>query len=145
MLVQQPLAPPIQTYTPTLQGATNNPVATYTTQVGRYMQLGKMCFVEIFLTTSTMTKVTLTDPILINLPVAAANISGAGQVMPARLENSTPILNATHAFTTPNSTNLQLLNLPLAAASAALTYAVLSLGVLTNTITIQVSGWYETV
>lgn len=134
-----------QTYTPTFQGATDNPTETYTVQIGRYQVLGKRCRVTIVLVTSTMAKTTLTDNIRVSLPVAAANVSNLTQLLEARLENGTAVKNATQAETTPNVSYLQLRYIPATAASALLTFGTADLGVLTNTITCVITGEYETV
>jgi hypothetical protein len=133
------------TYTPVLQGATDNPVPTYTTQQGRYWAFGKICFVQIQIVTSTMTKTTLTDQIRLSLPIAAANVAGNVSQLTARLENSTAVQNGLHAETSANNSYLTFRMPPTTTATAVLTYALLSIGVLTNTLTINVSGWYETV
>lgn len=131
-------------YTPVLQGATDNPVPTYTTQQGRYWQFGKIVFVQVQVVTSTMTKTTLTDQIRVSLPLAAANVAGNVSQLTARLENSTPIQNALVAETSANNTWLTFRMPPTTTASVVLTYALTSIGVLSNTVTINVSGWYET-
>ncbi len=133
----------IQTYTPALQGASDNPTVTYTTQQGRFYTLGKLVYVQAQIISSTMSKTTLTDQIRMTLPLTAANVAGNLSHLVARLENGTVILNGTVAETTPNVAYVTFRNLPLAAASAILTYAITSLGVLTNTITVNISGWYE--
>ncbi len=134
------------TYTPVLQGATDNPVATYGTKVGRYYILGNICFYQIFLTTTTMTKTTLTDVLRITLPIVSATVTGAVWQGLARVENTTPIPNPTYAEVA--SANAFVTARALAAAGNAslpLTYAVASpgIGVLTNTITYNLSGFYE--
>jgi hypothetical protein len=132
-------------YTPVLQGATDNPVPTYTTQQGRYWLFGKLCFVQVQVVTSTMTKTTLTDQIRLSLPIAAANVAGTVSQLQARLENSTPIQSAENAETSPNNAWLTFRMTPTTTASVVLTYALTSIGALTNTVTINVTGFYETV
>ena len=141
--ISNPLTSAMQTYSPALKGATDDPVVTYSVQLGRYATIGKLCYVSIVLVSTSMTKTTLTDALRVSLPLAAANNAGVMQQLSARLENATAALNATVAETVANASYVQLRNLPLAAASALLTYGVLSLGVLTNTITVVISGWYE--
>lgn len=136
--------PLVQTFTPALQGASDNPTVTYGTRIGRYYTIGKLCFVQIVLTSTTMTKTTLTDAVRVSLPIAAANISNAVNTLHGRVENSTAVIVASVAETTPNASYLQFRQLNAAAASALQTYALLSLGVLTNTVTVSVSGFYET-
>ncbi len=141
-----PAGPPlVKLFTPVLQGGTDNPVSTFTTQIGRYYQIGKLCFVDIVLVSTTMTKTTLTDNLRVSLPVAAANVAGAVQLLKARVENGTAVVNGSAAETVANAAYLQFCDIPDGAASVLITYAALSLGVLTNTITVHVSGFYETV
>ncbi len=140
-----PIIPVLQTYTPTITGTSDNPTATYSTQIGRYFTIGKLCYVEVVIVTTTMTKSTLTDAVQIQLPVAAANVSGAVQHLTARVENATAVLVGSLGYTTPNSTAAQVRQIVPTAASVIVTYAVLSLGVLTNTCTFILSGLYETV
>lgn len=132
-----------QNYTPALQGSSDNPTATYPTQIGRYCQIGNLCFFSINLVTSTMTKTTLTDVLRISLPVAAASVVSDTKQVASRVENGTAILNGTLGEIASGTQYIQFRNLPLAAGSALLTYALLSLGVLTNTITFRASGVYE--
>jgi hypothetical protein len=132
-------------YTPVLQGATDNPVPTYTTQQGRWWQFGRIVFLQAQVVVSTMTKTTLTDQVRLTIPVPAANVSGNISQLAARVENGTAVQNAMVAETTPNASYVVFRMLPTAAASVTLTYALTSLGILTNTLTINLSGWYETV
>jgi hypothetical protein len=133
------------TWTPALQGATDNPVPTYTTQQGRWWSLGKLVFVQAQIVTSTMTKTTLTDQVRLSLPVAAANVAGNLSQLTARLENSTAVQNGLVAETTANAAYIVFRMVPPTSSSSLLTYALTSLGVLVNTVTLQVTGWYETV
>jgi hypothetical protein len=132
-------------WTPALQGATDNPAPTYTTQQGRWWAFGKAVFVQAQIVTSTMTKTTTTDQVRLSLPLAAANIAGHLSQLVARLENGTAVQNAVIAETTPNAAYLVFRMVPPTSSSSLLTYAVTSLGVLVNTVTLNVSGWYETV
>lgn len=132
-------------YTPALQGATDNPVPTYTTQQGRYWLHGKVCFVRAQVVTSTMTKTTLTDQVRLTLPLAAANVANDLSQLTGRLENGTAVQNGLIAETTANASYVVFRMLPPTSGSSLLTYALTSLGVLTNTVTIQITGWYETV
>lgn len=102
-----------------------------------------MCYVQAQIVTTTMTKTTLTDELRMTLPIAAANVNNNVGYLDARLENATAVLNAGVALTTPNVAYVTFRNLPSAAASAIVTYALLSLGALTNTVTFHISGWYE--
>lgn len=131
-------------YTPVLKGATDDPsAATYSTQVGRYILIGKLCWVNIHLITTSITKTTLTDDLRISLPFTAANNSGQVHLLNGRTTNGTPVQNANIAIVAANTAYLTMGQLPLTAALANITYALLSLGVLTNTITFQASGVYE--
>lgn len=135
-----------QAYTAMLSGATDNPVATFTTQVGRFMMLAAMMFYQVKLVSSTMTKTTLTDPVLINLPIPAATVTGAIWQGAGRVENTTPIPNPTFSEIVSAASNLTFRALAAAGnASLPLTYAVASpgIGVLTNAITFNASGFYE--
>jgi hypothetical protein len=132
-------------WTPALQGASDNPVPTYTTQQGRYWAFGKIVFVQAQITSTSMTKTTTTDQVRLSLPIAAANIAGHLSQLVARLENGTAVQNAVIAETTPNAAFLVFRMVPSTSASALLTYGVTSLGVLVNTVNLNVSGWYETV
>src|SRR5882672_7906558 len=142
-ITQPPVIPLVQTYSPALKGASDDPVVTYGTRVGRYYTLGKLCYVTVTLTATTMTKTTLTDVLGVSLPIAAANVAGAVQLLHARVENATAVALASIAETTANTALVAFRTLPISAASSLLTYGILSIGVLTNTITIQFSGWYE--
>jgi hypothetical protein len=132
-------------YTPVLQGATDNPAPTYTTQQGRYWQFGKIVFLQVQVVSSTMTKTTLTDQIRLSLPIAAANVAGNLSQLTARLENSTAVQNGLVAETSANNPWLTFRMSPTTTASAILTYGLTSIGVLVNTVTLNVTGWYETV
>lgn len=133
------------TFTAIFKGATDDPTATYTAQIGRYEIVGKRCRVTIVLVTSTMSKTTLTDNVRVLLPIAAANIANHVQLLTCRLENGTAVKVATQAETVANAAYLQLRQVSEAAASALLTYGTGDLGVLTHTITCVITGEYETV
>lgn len=139
--------PTALTYTPVLQGATDNPTATYSHQIGRYFVLGKRVFLTIMVTTTTMAKTTLGDALRVSLPLAAANVSANVDLLAARAENATPIAIGSQAYTTPNASYLQFRQINPTAASADITWAATSpgIGVLTHTITVIVSGSYESV
>lgn len=135
-----------KSYTPVLYGATDDPSAvTYSTQVGRYFQVGKLCFFSVRLTTTSITKTTLTDALRVSLPMPSANIANSRWKLHGAVGNSTPVQNANTAYIDPNTSYLTFSQNPLTAAIADITYALLSLGVLTNTITFEASGFYETV
>jgi hypothetical protein len=132
---------------PALMGATDNPVPTYTTRQGYYLIQGSMCFVAIDLATSTMTKTTTTDNVLISLPVPCANPGNLRIVLPGYAYNGTPVENGTGLeILGGNLLNGvaygTLIQDPLTAAEAPLTYGTGSLGVLTHVIKAVFSGWY---
>lgn len=134
-----------QAYTPALSGATDNPVATYTTQVGKFAILGGLCFFKFTLVTSTMTKTTLTDPLNINLPLTAATLAGDITTFSARIENATAVANAVMGEIVSAASVVRFRNYVLATNSAVTTYAVTNpgIGVLTNVITFNGTGVYE--
>lgn len=131
-------------YTPVLKGATQDPSAvTYSTQIGRYVLVGKMCFFTARVVTTSITKSTLTDALRVSLPFASANNANQNCMIHARAENGTPVQSANTGYIVPNTSYLTLGQLGLTAARADITYAVLSIGVLSNTITMEASGVYE--
>lgn len=140
------LFPGWQTYTPNLLGATDNAVATFSTQEGAFIVIGNMVTVNVKLVSTTMTKTTLTDPVLINLPMTAVTRTGATWQGLGRCENTTPIPNPTYTEIVSAASNMTMrANAAAGNASLPLTYAVASpgIGVLTNTITINGTITYE--
>lgn len=132
-------------FTPALQGATENPSAvTYSTQVGRYSLVGKVCHFWIKIVTTSITKTTLTDALRISLPFTAVNNANQVGRVNAMVSNATPVQNANAGYIAPNTAYVTLAQVPLTAAQANITYEATSLGVLTNTITMELSGSYET-
>jgi hypothetical protein len=131
------------TWSPALQGATDNPTVTYTTQVGKYVLMGKLCRFALTIITSTMSKTTLTDAVRITLPFAAVTASGLIQVVNGIATNGTPVQNANMAYINSSNSYLTLAQLGLTVAQADITYALTSLGILTNTVTVKASGIYE--
>ncbi|HNB00956.1 MAG TPA: hypothetical protein PLK61_04060 [Nitrosomonas sp.] len=135
-----------QLYTPALTGATNDPVATYTTQFGKFAIIGPLVFFKFVLVTSTMTKSTLTDALRITLPLVSATNTGDVTVFKARVENATAVANALQGEIASNTAYATFRNYAaLATAGVQTTYAATDpgIGVLTNTITFQGSGFYE--
>lgn len=132
-------------YTPILSGSTDNPVATYTTQIGRFFVMGALVFFKYKLVTSTMTKTTLTDLLNINVPIIAATNASDVATFIARVENATAVANMVYGELASNAIVATYRNYALAASSSQSTYAVTTpgIGVLTNTITFQGSGFYE--
>jgi hypothetical protein len=139
-----PMANP-QAYLPVLSGTTDNPVATYTTQLGRFYLIGSLAFFKFLVVTSTMTKTTLTDVLNINLPIAAANNAGDITPFAGRVENATAVANAVVGEILSSASVVRFRNYVLATNSAVTTYAVANpgIGVLTNTITFNGAGVYE--
>lgn len=135
-----------QVWVPTLQGPTDNPAATLSTQLGRFILLASMLFYQIKLVSTTMTKSTLTDLLGITLPINAATVTGATWQGAGRVENTTPIPNPTYSEVASAGAVLNFrANAAAGNASLPLTYAVASpgIGVLTNTITFNATGFYE--
>lgn len=132
------------TYTPVLQGGTDNPTVTYTTQYGKYwLNPNKRCEFEIEIVASTMTKTTLTDAVRVSLPFAAKSTGPLKNIMVAQLENAdvTSANTANHAFVDPNSSYLTFVQVGLATKLVNFTYTLM--GVLTGTVTIRAKGVYE--
>ncbi len=143
-LYNPPLPGASVSFTPALQGATDNPsAATYSTQVGRYYRLGKMCFFWVKLVTTSITKTTLTDAVRISLPFTAVNNANQISRINAMASNSTPVQNANAGYISPNTAYITLAQVPFTTAPFDITYELTSLGVLTNTITAELSGMYE--
>ncbi len=139
----QPPVVQIGLWTPALLGATNNPVPTYTTQFGYYYLIGEMLFFTGNIVTSTMTKTTLTDEIRISLPFTSFDQTSELYRHQLMLKNSTPVKDGNVGRITPNTSYLTVYQNSLTGGDAALTYGLLDLGVLTNTITIEFSGFYR--
>lgn len=134
-----------QSYTPVLSGTTDNPVPTFTTQVGRFTIFGPMVLCKFKLVSTTMTKTTLTDLVQISLPMAAATNSGEVTDFLCRVENATAVANMIIGEIASGASVATLRNYALAASSSQMTYAVTTpgIGVLTNTITINGTAFYE--
>lgn len=134
-----------QDYLPVLTGQTDNPVATFISQIGRFAIIGETCFFDVTLVSTTMTKTTLTDTVSVSLPIAAATTANRVQQGIARVENATAVANMIKYEIASAASTMQFRNYTLAASSSPLTYAVTTpgIGVLTNTITIQAQGSYE--
>lgn len=134
----------MQSYTPTIIGATDNPVATYGTQIGQFVIFGGFCFYNILLTTTTMTKTTLTDVLRLVLPLTVGGATNSVFSAPGRIENTTAIANAVHAEALTGTAYLTFRAIPVTTASLPITYAVASpgIGVLTNTITFAATGFF---
>lgn len=131
-------------YLPTLSGATENPVPTLSTQLGRFFVIGAVCFFTYKLVSTTMTKATLTDVLNISLPLPALTDAGVVYKFPARVENATAVVNGVLGEIASGASVATVREIPNAAASVAMTYQVAApgIGVLTNTITFEGSGFY---
>lgn len=134
-----------QAYTPALQGATDNAVPTFTTIIGRFALFQNLVFLKFKMVSSTMTKSTLTDLVQVPVPLPAATLTSDNCQMSARVENATPVANHNQFEIASAAVFGTFRNYTLAAASSQLTYAVTTpgIGVLTNVITLQASGYYE--
>lgn len=135
----------VGSWTPVLLGATNNPVVTYGTQVGRWYIVGKLCFISINIVSTTMTKSTLTDQIRIDLPFTSANRANQIARLSGSMVNGTPVKNGNSLRIIPNTGYATVYQTTLTSTDAALTYALTDIGVLTNTITFEFSGCLELV
>lgn len=136
-----------QAWTPALTGSTQAPSAiTYSTQTGRYHKVGKMVSFSVNIITTNISKLTRTDELRVNLPFKCANVTGAVYNCAARVGNATAVLNGGLAQVAPNTQHLTFRATPLSGVtSAVITYEATSLGVISNTVTIQASGFYESV
>lgn len=134
-----------QAYTPALQGATDNAVATLSTAIGRFALFQNICFLKIKMVSTTMTKTTLTDLVQVPIPLPAATLTSDNNQMSARVENGTAVANMNVFEIASAAVFGTFRNYALAASSSQLTYAVTTpgIGVLTNTITLIATGYYE--
>lgn len=135
-------------YTPALVGATDNAVATYTTQIGKFCIIGNICFFKFALVTSgTTTKTTLTDSFAVSLPFAAATNAGTSvaEYFGCRVANATVVNNANAGVITSAAVAAIFQNYVIGTAAATLTWAATGngIGVLSNVITAVGSGAYE--
>lgn len=131
-------------YTPVLKGASEDPTpVVYTTQVGSYILVRKLCFFTAKIVTSSITKSTLTDALRVSLPFLSANNANQIFTVDGRLQNGTPVQNGNMGYIGPNTQYVTVAQLGLTVARVDITYALLSLGVLTNVITLEFSGMYE--
>lgn len=132
-------------YLPTLTGQTDNPVPTFSTQVGRFMLYAGICFFKYKLVSTTMTKTTTTDTVSCSLPIVSATNTGEVTTFACRVENATAVANMSLGEIASNASSHTFRNYALAASSSALTWATTTpgIGVLTNTITFNGAGAYE--
>jgi hypothetical protein len=133
---------PTQTYLPTLTAATPPTAVTYSKQLGNYRMVGTRLFFDIDLIITSVTKLTgLSDAMRVTLPTTIG--SGPTKVTYAQGENSVPVLSASGAELVPGNNYLTLKQTNLGKL-LNLTFGLLDgIGVLSNTITIKVSGSYE--
>lgn len=131
-------------FTPSLTGATDDPVATYSKQLGQFIIVNRMLHYRIYLITTTMTKTTTSDALRITLPIAAAGAATIIHVGSGRVENGTAVANGTQPYVTSGNSYLNVRYIPGTSASADMTYAATApgIGVLTNTITFIACGSY---
>lgn len=138
---------PPQAYTPTFVGQTDNPgTPVYSTQFGRYYVLGNEVYVEFkVVSTSLGTKTTTADLFAVSLPLASATVSGAYQTLSCNVENATDVTSAWLGEIGSNTSQVTFRNQLSNSNSRQITWATTSpgIGVLSNTITAQCSGWYE--
>lgn len=132
----------VLSYAPALQGATDNPAATYTVQNGWYMINNKMLHFGFQLKTSTMSKTTLSDRVRVSLP-RARSAGGADIIVLCRSENSILSQNANQGIVSPATAYVELHQQTLTSARSAITYALTSLGLLSGNVTIECSGSYN--
>lgn len=128
-----------------LQGQTDNAAPTLSTNVYRYMVLNGILFFNALLVSSTMTKTTTTDQVRLLLPLAAGGVAGQVFNSAARVENATAVANMAVGEITSGNAYQIFRNYALAASSSTMTWATTTpgIGVLTNAITFNTSGWYE--
>ena len=137
-----------QSYTPILAGQTDNAVATYTTQVGKFQLVGNICFFKFALVTSgTTTKTTTTDNFQVTLPLLSATNAGTsvGEQFACRVENATCVENAQVGVIASNVQFAIFQAYVIGTVAATLTWATTSpgIGVLSHVITAIGSGAYE--
>lgn len=140
-------AGPWSAWVPALNGQTDNAVATYTTQLGRFTLIGSTVFFKFVLVTSgTTTKTTLTDNVQINLPLPAATNTGEITRCSGYLQNATPITVA-NAFEIASGASLGTFLTYEAAATngRTVTWAATlpGIGGLTTVISLRAAGFYE--
>lgn len=128
-----------------LQGQTDNAAPTLATNVYRYMVLNGILFFNYLLVSSTMTKTTTTDQVRVALPLVAGGVAGQVWTGHSRVENGTAVANMIVGEITTAQAYIIFRNYTLAATSGTMTWATTTpgIGVLTNTITFNGTGWYE--
>ena len=131
-----------QTFVPALTAATPPTSVTYSKQLGVYRMVGTRLFFDIDLIITGITKSTgLTDSLRITLPTTIG--LGPTKVTYAQGENSLPVAVASGAELVPGNNYLTLKQTN-SGKLLDLTFGLLNgIGILSNTITIKVSGSYE--
>lgn len=134
-----------QAFTPSLIGATDNPTATYSNQLGRFLAIGAILFYKIRVITTTMTKTTTSDNVEITLPETIGGVTNEITQGGARIENGTAVANASIAEAVKGNNFLLFRYMPATSASGQVTYAATApgIGVLTNTINFIAAGFFE--
>lgn len=135
-------------YTPILKGQTEDPVATYTTQFGKYFVLNNICFFKFALVTSgTTTKTTLGDSFAVSLPFLSATNAGTSVAdqFAGRAENATCINNAQVGVIASNVQQAIYQAYVIGTDAVTVTWAATGagIGVLTHVLTAVGSGMYE--
>lgn len=135
-------------YTPALVGTTDNAVATYTTQIGKFCLIGPLCFFKFAIVTSgTTTKTTLTDAFAVSLPLTSATNTGTsiGEQFACRVQNATCVNNANVGVIISNVAYATFQAYVIGTVAATVTWAATAagIGVLSNVITAVGSGSYE--
>lgn len=137
-----------QSYTPILAGQTDNPTATYTTQIGKFCLVGGVCFFKFALVTSgTTTKTTTTDNFQVTLPLLSATNAGTSvaEQFAARVENATCVNNAQVGVIASNVQFATFQAYVIGTDAVTITWATTGagIGVLSHVITAIGSGAYE--
>jgi hypothetical protein len=142
-----PLTPSqIQSYTPILMGATNNPTVTYTKQIGRYCrQNNGLCYISIDIVTSNVNKVSaLTDAIRISLPVISKNNMNQDQKWTVNSSGGGTLgQNPNGCFVLDNTQYLTLTQQGTAVGSTVINITYTLIGLLSNSLNFNINGWYE--
>lgn len=140
-----PLAPSFQAYTPSFTGATDNPTATYTTQVGRFYLVGNLCFFKYNVVTSTMTKTTTSDNFQVSLPLPAATNTNDIVNFAAKLTNATAVAQGILGEIASANQFATFRIYQITGAATTITWATTTpgIGVITNTVTATGGGFYE--
>lgn len=135
-------------YTPVFTGQTDAMGGAYTTQFGKFLLLGALCFFKFSLVTSgTVTKTTLTDNFQMTLPLASATNAGTSvnEMFPCVVQNATCVNNAYAGQIASNVSVAIFKNYVIGTVATTLTWAATAngIGVLSNVITGYGSGSYE--